>query len=140
MTYRRWLALGNILSGAVIFVAAMWAMTQSGLTPGSPRRDVQLGEAFDVTAYCLKGRTSDGGRVRPGVLAADPNVLAPGSIVELHFDVLVPMGLMHSPFDGVYVVADTGDDIVGRRLDLWIRSCPVAWVFGHKIASVKILR
>ncbi|HEV7454302.1 MAG TPA: hypothetical protein VGO07_03510, partial [Candidatus Saccharimonadales bacterium] len=39
--------------------------------------------SFTATAYCLQGRTANGGGVRRGVIAADPRVLRLGSRISL---------------------------------------------------------
>ena len=42
------------------------------------------GQAFRATAYCLKGRTANGGSVRRGIVAADPRILPLGTQIEVN--------------------------------------------------------
>jgi 3D (Asp-Asp-Asp) domain-containing protein len=44
------------------------------------------------------------------------------------------------PYDGVYIVADTGSSIRGRRIDLYIRNCQQARRFGRQSATVSVLQ
>ncbi len=143
MTRRRWwLVAGRGLSGAMVFAVAVWALATGVGTPGHTGDDVELLRAgtYLASAYCLKGKTTDGGHVRAGVVASDPSVLPTGSIIELHDDRLTPWGIFHGRHDGVYVASDTGDDVQGHRLDIWMPSCIEAWAFGRHEVDVKILR
>lgn len=143
MTRRRWwIIAARGLSGAMVFACALWAFTVGGLTPGWSGGDTEFvtEDTYVATAYCLKGRTADGGRVRAGVVSSDPRILPTGSIIELHDDVLTPWGIHHGRHDGAYVATDTGDDVQGRRLDIWMASCVEAWAFGRHPVHVKILR
>jgi 3D (Asp-Asp-Asp) domain-containing protein len=81
---------------------------------------------FTATAYCLKGRTASGQRVRDGLIAADPRVLPIGTQVSIE-------GL------GRFLVADTGGAIKGTRIDIWMGSCQRAISWGRRKVVIKKL-
>lgn len=85
--------------------------------------------SFKATAYCLRGRTANGGGVRRGIVAADPRVLPLGSRI------FVSAG----PWSGNYTVTDTGGAIKGRILDIWVPSCGEAIKFGRRSIGVRRL-
>jgi cystine transport system substrate-binding protein len=73
-----------------------------------------------ATGYCLTGSTATGLPVGPGIVAVDPS--------------LIPLGTrMTIPGYGEGVAADTGGAIVGRRIDVWIKSCAAAAAFGRTV-------
>jgi 3D (Asp-Asp-Asp) domain-containing protein/peptidoglycan hydrolase CwlO-like protein len=73
-----------------------------------------------ATGYCLKGTTATGLPVGPGIVATDPSV--------------IPLGTrMTIPGYGEGVAADTGGNIQGRRIDVWIKSCTAAAAFGRTV-------
>lgn len=82
--------------------------------------------SFTATAYCLRGRTANGGGVRRGVIAADPRVLRLGSRITLGA----------GAYSGSYLVADTGGAVKGRKLDIWVPSCSEAMRFGRRTVQV----
>lgn len=84
---------------------------------------------FNATAYCLRGRTANGGSVRRGIVAADPRVLPLGTRIYLNA----------GSYSGSYVVADTGGAVKGRKLDIWVPNCSEAMRFGRRSVSVNIL-
>ncbi len=97
---------------------------------GRPR----LGSAirFDATAYC-KGETSAAGvGIRHGIAAADPTLLPLGSVVRVE--------TADTRYSGVWTVLDTGPEIKGRELDLYVWSCNDALAFGRQPVRVTILR
>jgi 3D (Asp-Asp-Asp) domain-containing protein len=84
---------------------------------------------FNATAYCLRGRTANGGSVRRGIVAADPRVLPLGTRIYLNA----------GGYSGNYIVADTGGAVRGRKLDIWVPNCSEAMRFGRRSVSVNIL-
>jgi len=84
---------------------------------------------FNATAYCLRGRTANGGSVRRGIVAADPRVLPLGTRIYLNA----------GSYSGNYIVADTGGAVRGRKLDIWVPNCSEAMRFGRRSVSVNIL-
>lgn len=87
---------------------------------------------FSATAYCKGTTTASGARVRTGVAAADPALLPVGSVLS------VATG--DAKYNGVYTVLDTGPEVQGRELDLYIWSCNEALRFGRKPVQVTVLR
>lgn len=84
---------------------------------------------FRATAYCLKGRTANGGSVRRGIVAADPRILPLGTRIQLDA----------GSYSGTYTVADTGGAVRGRILDVWVPNCAEANRFGRKRVRVSVL-
>jgi 3D (Asp-Asp-Asp) domain-containing protein len=84
---------------------------------------------YIATAYSLKGRTASGQMVSRGVIAADPSVLPLGSRVRVE----------HPGYSGEYVVADTGGQIRGRRIDIWTPSSREAMRFGKRTVKLTVL-
>ena len=85
--------------------------------------------SFSATAYCLQGRTATGRGVRRGIIAADPRVLRLGSKVMI----------TGGGYTGQYLVSDTGGNIKGRKLDIWVPSCSEARRFGRHSVNVILL-
>ena len=96
---------------------------------GRPR----LGSAlrFEATAYCKGETTAAGVPVRSGIAAADPVLLPLGSVVRVQTDE------RHS---GIWTVLDTGPEVKGRELDLYIWNCNEALAYGRQTVQVTILR
>jgi 3D (Asp-Asp-Asp) domain-containing protein len=97
----------------------------------SENKNIKPSEAssFRATAYCLKGRTANGGSVRRGIVAADPRVLPLGSRIQINA----------GSYSGAYTVADTGGAVKGRKLDIWMPSCVEAVRFGRRSITVSRL-
>lgn len=87
---------------------------------------------FDATAYCKGHTTASGVAVRAGIAAADPKVLPIGSVIQV--------GGVDDRYRGVYTVLDTGPEIKGREIDVYIWSCYEALEFGRRPVDVTVLR
>jgi 3D (Asp-Asp-Asp) domain-containing protein len=87
---------------------------------------------FSATAYCKGLVTSSGVAVQKGVMAADPTLLPVGSVID--FNVEDPK------YDGIYTILDTGPEIHGREVDVYMWSCFEALRFGRRPAHVTVLR
>src|SRR3954453_14030007 len=87
---------------------------------------------FTATAYCKGSTTASGVNVRSGIAAADPDLLPVGSVVQV--DAPGPR------YDGVYTVMDTGPEVQGRHLDLYMWSCNEALRFGRTAVRISVLR
>lgn len=96
----------------------------------SPKTGVRVG--FDATAYCKGDLTAAGISVQAGMVAADPKVLPLGSIIQI--DRVSPR------YQGIYSVLDTGPEIQGRELDVYMWSCDEALAFGRQKVQVTVLR
>jgi 3D (Asp-Asp-Asp) domain-containing protein len=87
---------------------------------------------FSATAYCKGSTTASGVTVRTGVAAADPQLLPVGSVIN------VATG--DPKYNGVYTIMDTGPEVQGRELDLYMWSCNEALVFGRRPIHLTVLR
>lgn len=85
--------------------------------------------SFRATAYCLKGITASGSRVRRGIVAADPRVIPLGTRIQIN----------GGGYSGIYTVTDTGGVIKGNILDIWVPSCSEAVRFGRRSITVSVL-
>ncbi len=87
---------------------------------------------FAASAYCRGDTTSSGLAPRTGIAAADPDLLPPGSVIQV--------ARLGPRYDGVYTIMDTGPVVKGRRLDLYMWSCDEAVKFGRRSVQVFVLR
>src|SRR3982074_753304 len=88
--------------------------------------------AFSATAYCKGIVTASGVAVQSGVVAADPELLPVGSVVEIRAP---------PPQDnGIYTVMDTGPSVQGREVDVYMWSCNEALQFGRRPIHLTVLR
>lgn len=97
---------------------------------GRPRLGSAL--AFEATAYCKGDTTAAGVSVRAGIAAADPALLPIGSVVRVQAG--------DERRSGIWTVLDTGPEVKGRELDLYIWNCTEALAFGRQTVQVTILR
>ena len=88
--------------------------------------------AFTATAYCKGLVTASGVAVQSGVVAADPELLPVGSVIEVDS--------LPQKYNGIYTVMDTGPAVQGRTLDLYMWSCNEALQFGRKPIRLTVLR
>jgi 3D (Asp-Asp-Asp) domain-containing protein len=88
--------------------------------------------SFSATAYCKGLVTTSGVAAQKGVMAADPSLLPVGSVID--FSINDPK------YDGIYTILDTGPEIHGREVDVYMWSCFEALRFGRKSAHVTVLR
>jgi len=122
--------------GVFVFLYEMRALDseamaeESQLGTAQPEPGQRLG--FSATAYCKGSTTASGVRVRTGVAAADPKLLPVGSVVNI--------AVSDPKYSGVYTVMDTGPEVQGRELDLYIWSCNEALQFGRRAVQVTVLR
>jgi 3D (Asp-Asp-Asp) domain-containing protein len=86
--------------------------------------------SFEATAYTIEGRTASGAQTRAGIVAADPNVLPIGSRIRVSGA---------GRYDGEYTVKDTGREIKGREIDIYIAIDAEAKRFGRKNVTVEVL-
>jgi len=102
-----------------------WLDPSASPTPGAR-------VAFSATAYCKGMVTSSGVAAQRGVVAADPAILPVGSVIDMNMD--------DDKYDGIYTILDTGPEIKGREVDLYMWSCYEALAFGRRSAHVTVLR
>lgn len=87
---------------------------------------------FLATAYCKGDTTSTGVTPQSGIAAADPDLLPAGSVLHV--------SALGSKYDGIYTILDSGPQVQGRRIDLYMWSCKEAVVFGARQAQITVLR
>src|SRR3954451_12461341 len=88
--------------------------------------------AFSASAYCKGLVTASGVAVQSGVVAADPELLPVGSVIEL--------GSLPPKYNGIYTVMDTGPAVQGREIDVYMWSCNEALQFGRRPVHLNVLR
>ena len=88
--------------------------------------------AFEATAYCRGTTTASGIAVRAGIAAADPKILPMGSVIQVDG--------VAAPYHGIYTILDTGPEIQGREIDIYMWNCTEARGFGRKDITVTVLR
>jgi 3D (Asp-Asp-Asp) domain-containing protein len=87
---------------------------------------------FVATAYSTGGETASETVTKAGrTVAADPSVLPIGTVIAVR---------NAGPYSGEYVVQDTGNKIVGDRIDIFIPSRAAAKEFGRKKVRVRVVR
>ena len=84
-----------------------------------------------ATAYCTGGTTRAGVPAHEGVVAADPRVLPLRSVVRITWP--------HRTA-GTYTVLDTGSEIKGRAVDIYLNNCDRARRFGRRSVQAVLLR
>ena len=85
---------------------------------------------FVATAYCIKGITRSGVRVRRGIVAADPSRIPLGSVIQVRA----------GSYSGIYRVLDTGSAIKGEIIDIYVPDYNEAVRFGRKRVQLRVLR
>jgi 3D (Asp-Asp-Asp) domain-containing protein len=108
----------------LILTTAMLTAVPAAGEPGGAVR-------MRATAYCQTGKTSSGVTVKEGVVAADPRVLAQGTVIQIE-----------SPlprYSGLYTVQDTGAAVKGKIIDIFIANCREAKRFGRRRVKVHIV-
>ena len=88
-------------------------------------------QEFEATAYADHGVTASGHETRKDTAAADPRVLPLGTRVRV---------TGAGAYSGEYVVRDTGREVAGHRLDIFVPDERAAKRFGRKRVRVEVLR
>lgn len=94
-------------------------------TPANPADGRYL-----ATAYNITGITASGLYTHRHIVAADPDVLPIGTIIRVS---------QAGPYSGEYVVADTGEKIQGRHIDIYIPSLKACMQFGVRHVLIRVL-
>ena len=117
-----------------VFLYETRSMDSTGLQAvmGDVRPDAGSRLPFNATAYCKGQTTASGVNVRTGIAAADAGLLPVGSVLNV--------GTGDARYNGVYTVMDTGPQVQGRILDLYLWSCHEALRFGRRQVQVTVLR
>ena len=85
---------------------------------------------FEATAYCDFGITHSGLLARRGMVAADPQVLPIGSILQIEA----------GDYSGIYTVMDTGGVVKGHLIDIYMPDHEEAIQFGRQKIKIHVLR
>jgi 3D (Asp-Asp-Asp) domain-containing protein len=108
--------------------AARQAMMHETIAPPMPGARL----AFSATAYCKGLVTTAGVAVQTGIVAADPELLPVGSVIEIDS--------LPQKYSGVYTVLDTGPSVQGRQIDVYMWNCNEALAFGRRPIHLNVLR
>ena len=108
--------------------AARQATMHETMAPPAPGARL----AFRATAYCKGITTTSGVAVQTGVVAADPELLPVGSVVDIDS--------LPQKYNGIYTVLDTGPAVQGREVDIYMWSCNEALTFGRRSIHLNVLR
>jgi 3D (Asp-Asp-Asp) domain-containing protein len=111
-----------------VFALVLIALVAARAASARPRGPATL--RMLATAYCDRGPTKSGVHAREGIVAADPRRLPLGTRVRI----VSPPRLR-----GVYSVLDSGSEIKGRDLDIFMASCGRAKRFGKREVVVRVL-
>lgn len=87
---------------------------------------------FAVTAYCKGTTTASGVNVRTGIAAGDPALLPVGSVIQVD--------RLPEKYNGIYTILDTGPEVQGRHIDIYIWNCNEALALGRREVSLNVLR
>jgi 3D (Asp-Asp-Asp) domain-containing protein len=85
----------------------------------------------EATAFDLHGHTRAGTRPHGGIVSADPAFLPLGTRIRV---------TGAGQFSGIYLVTDTGANVAGRRIDIYVPSQILAKRFGTKLVSVSVVK
>lgn len=88
-----------------------------------------LWHPFQATAYCDYGFTASGVWVREGIVAGDPRVLPLGSVIDIRID---------GETRAKHEVMDTGGEVKGYIIDIWMPTCEEAVAFGRREVKVRV--
>ena len=113
----------------MIHVIAAIAGTLLAANAGVPKRP-NVNGTYVATAYAQKGVTASGLPAHQHVVAADPDLLPVGTRLKLKHA---------GRYSGEYVVADTGDKIQGRKLDVYLPTKAACKKFGVKRVQVRVI-
>lgn len=87
---------------------------------------------FTATAYCKGTTTASGVNVRTGIAAADPELLPVGTVVQVD--------RLPEKYNGIYTILDTGPEVQGRHIDIYIWNCNEALALGRREIALNVLR
>jgi 3D (Asp-Asp-Asp) domain-containing protein len=104
------------------------AVVRESVAPPKPGARLR----FSATAYCKGTTTASGAAVKTGIVAADPDLLPQGSVIQIES--------LGQRYNGIYTVMDTGPAVKGRLLDIYMWSCNEALKFGRKSTTLNVLR
>jgi 3D (Asp-Asp-Asp) domain-containing protein len=116
----RWIHAAFLI--AILFVTGLAAAPTHAPKAGRQK--------FTALAYSIEGKSADGSKSCIGTVAADPNVLPLGSKIRVSGA---------GAYSGEYTVVDSGRNVKGNMIDIYMSSVPEARKFGKKQVEVEIL-
>ncbi len=116
------------MKGRVTFITFITLSLGMLLAAAPPKK---LNGVYTATAYAQKGVTASGQLAHQHVVAADPDLLPIGTRIKIRHA---------GRYSGEYVVADTGDKIQGRKLDIYLPSARACRKFGSKPVKVTVIQ
>jgi 3D (Asp-Asp-Asp) domain-containing protein len=119
----------RLLTTITVLILSAAAIVEA--RPRPPRRRAAATTRMMATAYCDRGETKSGVQAQRGVAAADLRRFPIGTRLR----VVAP----GRPYAGEYTVLDSGSEIKGRDLDIFMPSCRDAKRFGKRPVQVTIL-
>lgn len=123
-------ALLCCLAAGALFVACARSRTVQEVAVAPSVEPTPQRMSFEATAYSVKGTTKSGEQTRHGVVAADPRVLPIGTRIRIDGA---------GAYSGEYTVLDTGREIKGHELDIFMPRSEDAVEFGRKQVQVEVL-
>ncbi len=125
--------LATVLTAGVFTLLYQATVMDSRSEAGTPGATPAVSRAsFEATAYCRGETTASGVPVKAGIAAADPDVLPMGSVIRVD-------GIAQ-PYQGIYTVLDTGPEIRGREIDVYMWNCTEAKAFGRQNVMITVMR
>jgi 3D (Asp-Asp-Asp) domain-containing protein len=122
-------AAAHVMKVAAVILFLLFESHAIARTPRVPRTHWVR---YIATAYSITGQTASQTYTQEGrTLAADPNILPIGTVVEIRDA---------GPYSGEYMVEDTGRKIIGRHVDVYIPSTPEAIEFGKQRVKIRVVR
>jgi 3D (Asp-Asp-Asp) domain-containing protein len=122
--------LACVVAGVIFVACARSRTVQEAAAPPPPVEPTPQRMVFEATAYSVKGTTKSGDQARPGVVAADPRVLPIGTRIRVDDA---------GSYSGEYTVLDTGREIKGHEIDIFVPSQRAAIAFGRQRVQVQII-
>lgn len=86
---------------------------------------------FLATAFSAEGITAAGVVTNVGIVAADPDVLPLGTRIRV---------TGAGRYSGTYLVADTGEKVDGKHIDIYLPNHAAALKFGKRMVRVRVLK
>jgi 3D (Asp-Asp-Asp) domain-containing protein len=125
--------LATVLTAGVFTLLYQATVMDSQSEAGTPGTTPAVSRAsFEATAYCRGETTASGVPVKAGIAAADPQVLPIGSVIRVDG--------VAQPYQGIYTVLDTGPEIRGREIDVYMWNCTEAKAFGRQNVLITVVR
>jgi 3D (Asp-Asp-Asp) domain-containing protein len=125
LTRRQIAALDSRARRVVEKTQAVQAQTSSASTAAPPVGQGPRTLTVTSTGYSLRGNTSSGLPVGPGIVAVDPAVIPLGTRLTV-------------PGYGEAVAADTGSAVQGLTIDLWFPTLGQALAWGRRTVTITL--